>query len=487
LKLLDNEGTMLSRKQQPGTETCNNLSRRPFFGLVSVSRLACASLILILFVGSTGSFVFSNYKVHAQYDGDGDGVDDASDPCIDPNDLLNLCASTNQQFSGRQQQETEGGMTTSGSEEAAVYTSSEEAAVCTGDEQYETNTGGEQVSTPEEVVPPENTATEQGAGGGVSAMEICGDGIDNDGDQAMDDLDLEGCVPAEGEVLGVEGATEPSPTPDATPTPTPGIGTTNQPTHVMPAEYQRILDKLDQLASVADNDGVVVFGSPNFDDAVRGFRNDLESQLKTIDLSRPIPPSPLAITVEALKLWVDDDGKTWGTSDDTADFDSSAQCYAAVAGDENKCNIYVAETIYRATGITHPAHEQTDIECNAVDNVAAVGCIDYGTGKYFPFRAAELATPSTQIPNFQVTSDPKMGDIWAIKYPRGWYDPRADSGHAGIYLGEYYGVKIYVSARSEPDGVYGIDSIQYEDGLQVKELAPSDGEPKGGTYRHYSP
>ena len=122
---------MFSRKQQPGTEPCKSISRRPFFGLVSVSRLAGASLILILLVGSTGAFVLSNYKAYAQYDGDADGVDDASDPCIDPNDLLNLCASTNQQFSGGQQQETGGEVSASGA----------------GDEQYRTSTGDEQYGT----------------------------------------------------------------------------------------------------------------------------------------------------------------------------------------------------------------------------------------------------------------------------------------------------------------------------------------------------
>lgn len=248
----------------------------------------------------------------------------------------------------------------------------------------------------------------------------------------------------------------------------------------IPAQYQIILDKLDQLASIADNDGFAVFGSPYFDDAVRAFRNHLASQLGTIDFSRPIPPSTLAITLQALKLWVDDDGKTWGTSDDTADFVSTAGCYASVEGRENKCNIYVTDVIYHATGVTFKGipEKKTVI-------VNEKGTMEVPTGKYIPFRARDWATPATKIPHFQVTSNPKMGDIWGIKYPRTFTQ---DSGHVGIYLGEYDGTKIYVSARSDPDGVYGIGPIQHEHGIQVKELIPSkDGVPNGGTYREYSP
>ena len=58
-----------------------------------------------------------------------------------------------------------------------------------------------------------------------------------------------------------------------------------------------------------------------------------------------------------------------------------------------------------------------------------------------------------------------MGDIWAIKYPR---LIRADSGHVGIYLESITGVKIYVSARSEPDGVYGMGSINMKTVFKLK-------------------
>jgi len=215
------------------------------------------------------------------------------------------------------------------------------------------------------------------------------------------------------------------------------------------------LDKLDQLAST---------GSPTFYHAIKGFRYDLANQLNNTDLFRPIPPSPFAIALEALKLWVEDDGKTWGASADTADFDSSAGCYIPVKGEANKCNIFVGEVVYLATGVTF---KNTPGE----------------NGKFVPYRARDWATSTTQIPHFGVTYFPNMGDIWAIRYPHTF---SADGGHTGIYLGEHYGIKVYISARSSSDAP-GIGTVQRENGIQIKELIPPDGIPMGGTYREYSP
>jgi hypothetical protein len=385
-------------------------------------------LLFISMAGAIGPSVFSNYTANAQLlnDRDNDAIEDENDPCPDNPDTQCSTPETPADLPGinapiDQGQEQDGG--------EQVCTG--EAQVCTEDEQV--TSGISESTNAESTIPSSETSGEQVANVCTGENQSAGEG---GGETNV-------CT---GEDQSAGGVT-------------------------IPSQYQKILDKLDQLALIADNDGIVVFGSPNFDDAVRAFRNDLASQLKTNDLSRPIPHSALAITVEALKLWVDDDGKTWGTSDDTDDFVSSTGCYATVEGDANKCNIYVAEVIYRATGVTFKEIPEENL-------------LGIDTGKYIPFRARDWATPTTKIPNFQVTSNSKMGDIWAIKYPR---LIRADSGHVGIYLGEYYGVKIYVSARSEPDGVYGIGSIQHEDGIQVKELIPTKGVPKGGTYREYSP
>jgi peptidoglycan hydrolase-like protein with peptidoglycan-binding domain len=242
----------------------------------------------------------------------------------------------------------------------------------------------------------------------------------------------------------------------------------------MPAQYQRILDKLRLLAYATAAERttppVKKFGSPNFDVAVLFFSHELERQLKAIDLSRPIPPSPLRITVEALNLWLADTGRIWGTSDETADYNSPAQCYATVKGDDSKCNIYVAEVIYGATGITHKAHaEKGEI------------------GRYFPYRAAEWADTSKFIPYFRLdNADPKMGDIWAAITEVNTFT--RNLAHVGIYLGEYAGVKLYISARDNGNGVYGIGRVQHEDGIQIKELVdPGKKPPKGGVFREFDP
>ena len=63
-----------------------------------------------------------------------------------------------------------------------------------------------EVSVPEDGdIEPENSVIEEE---GVSiAEDICGDNIDNDADGQIDDLDLEGCVPADGEVGAAEDGT----------------------------------------------------------------------------------------------------------------------------------------------------------------------------------------------------------------------------------------------------------------------------------------
>ena len=256
------------------------------------------------------------------------------------------------------------------------------------------------------------------------------------------------------------------------PSPTPSPS--SQPIQ-MPAQYQKILDKLRLLAYTSAAERITPpvkkFGSPNFDYAIILFSNELERQLKATDLSRPIPPSPLRITVEALMLWVADTGKIWGSSDKTADYNSPAQCYATVKGEDSKCNIYVAEVIYGATGITQKAHAER------------AGGVE--TGRYFPYRAAEWADTSKFIPYFRLdNADPKMGDIWAAITEVNTFT--RNLAHVGIYLGEYAGVKLYISARDNGNGVYGIGRVQHEDGIQIKELVdPGKKPPKGGVFREF--
>lgn len=66
-----------------------------------------------------------------------------------------------------------------------------------------------------------------------------------------------------------------------------------------------------------------------------------------------------------------------------------------------------------------------------------------------------------------------MGDIWtAITEVNRVF---RDIAHVGIYQGNM--VELYISARGNGDGVYGIGSVQHEDGIQIKELVDPGKKP----------
>lgn len=211
-----------------------------------------------------------------------------------------------------------------------------------------------------------------------------------------------------------------------------------------------ILKKLNDLATAAGAENA------GFRDSVTGFKTALEQQVQTTSLK----PPHLSITLEALKLWLDDPGYLWGASKDPSDVDvgpqdlvPSASCYASVPYDRYKCNIYVAEAIYLATGVTFKQYQSNEQE-----------------GKYFPYRAEDWANTAKTIPHFIVDNiDPQMGDVWS------------NGHHTGIYLGQYNGIKLYISARDNGDGVYGLPIIQREHGIQIKQLED------GGVFRQYTP
>lgn len=211
-----------------------------------------------------------------------------------------------------------------------------------------------------------------------------------------------------------------------------------------------ILKKLNDLAAAAGAENA------DFRDSVTGFKTVLEQHLQT---TSPKPPY-LSLTLEALKLWLDDPGYLWGASKDPNDVDvgpqdlvPSASCYASVPYDRYKCNIYVAEAIYLATGLTFKQYQS-----------------DEQAGRYFPYRAEDWANTAKTIPHFIVDNiDPQMGDIWS------------NGHHTGIYLGQYNGIKLYISARDDGVGVYGLPIIQREHGIQIKQLED------GGIFRQYVP
>ena len=94
--------------------------------------------------------------------------------------------------------------------------------------------------------------------------------------------------------------------------------------------------------------------------------------------------------------------------------------------------IFMSPKQYLATGVTFKQYQSAEQE-----------------GKYFPYRAEDWANTAKTIPHFIVDNiDPQMGDVWS------------NGHHTGIYLGQYNGIKLYISARDNGEGVYGLPIIQ---------------------------
>jgi hypothetical protein len=190
-----------------------------------------------------------------------------------------------------------------------------------------------------------------------------------------------------------------------------------------------------------------------FANAIKEFSNNIKRQVLDAVSKSEHMSIPQIITVESLRLWTEDPGNQWGEGSlDSNDLVMSASCYVIVPASQNKCNVYVAEVIFLTTGITFKVIESEE-----------------KPGQYFPYRAKDWGDTQKTIPHFVVVNNPKMGDIWS------------NGSHTGIYLGEYNGVKLYISARDDGNGVYGVDSVQHEHGIQIKQL------PDGGVYRTFTP
>ena len=196
---------------------------------------------------------------------------------------------------------------------------------------------------------------------------------------------------------------------------------------IIPPQYQKILDKLLELERSASYRGGYyddVKSGTYFSYVIREFRSDLKNRIEATDFNYQGPPS-LSIILEALKLWSNDPGDQWGAGwIDSNDFKPSATCYVTVPAYQYKCNAYVAEVIYLATGVTFKVYESDQVP-----------------GQYFPYKAADWADLTKTIPHFDITQNPEPGDIWS------------NGHHTGIYLGTF-GYKLYVSARDDSDGVF---------------------------------
>jgi hypothetical protein len=220
-----------------------------------------------------------------------------------------------------------------------------------------------------------------------------------------------------------------------------------------------ILNRLRRLAASAAKEGTA---GADFQKAVRDFRAELNRRIGALTVGDPLPDD-VQIVMKALLLWSKDSGTQWGEGIwDSSDVVLSASDYATVPAGQNKCNAYVAEVAYQSYGVVHKAIQETTWD------LARGGSTP--TGKYFPYRAGQWGDASLAIPHFTVVTSPLMGDVWS------------NGSHTGIYLGTYSGKSLYISARDDSSGVFGLkDRLQFEHGIQIKYL------PAGGVYRRYVP
>ncbi len=207
--------------------------------------------------------------------------------------------------------------------------------------------------------------------------------------------------------------------------------------------------RLESLAHVAGGEGA---DGKSFAAAVTDFRKELGRRLMAVNEGDPLP-AELAIVMRALMLWSRDSGTQWGEGIwDSRDLTLTAADYATVPASQNKCNAYVAEVLHGAVGTIHRVHASGE-----------------QAGRSFPYRAREWSNPLQGIPNYPVVAVPRIGDVWALE------------GHVGVYLGEYAGRGLYISARDDGKGVFALDAVQHAHGIQIKFMKP------GGTFRRYTP
>jgi hypothetical protein len=213
-------------------------------------------------------------------------------------------------------------------------------------------------------------------------------------------------------------------------------------------EISPLLAKLARLGEAAKKEGV---GGAEFKKSVDAFRKTIKTRVEAAKADQLLSPD-IQLIMKALMLWSKDPGNKWGEGIwDSNDLIMSAPDYATVPASQDKCNAYVAEVIYQAFGIVHRAHKSQEEK-----------------GKYFPYRASEWGDSKKTIPHFVVVSKPQMGDIWST------------GTHVGIYLGEYAGKGLYISARDDGSGVFGLEKNQKKHGIQIKYVK------SGGVYRRYT-
>ncbi|TCO59436.1 OmpA family protein [Actinocrispum wychmicini] len=210
-----------------------------------------------------------------------------------------------------------------------------------------------------------------------------------------------------------------------------------------------VMERLEHLSNVAQREGPngAAFAAVNND-----FRTALRQRMTALKEGDPLPDD-LQIVMKALILWSKDKGTTWGEGIfDSTDVTLSCADYATVPASQNKCSSYVAEVLFEAVGTVHKVYTS-----------------DEQAGKFFPNRAADWGDTAKVISNYPVVSSPALGDVWS------------NGHHVGIFLGNYNGQLLYISARDDGDGVFGLGKAQHAHGIQIKLM------PAGGVYRHFQP
>jgi outer membrane protein OmpA-like peptidoglycan-associated protein len=209
-----------------------------------------------------------------------------------------------------------------------------------------------------------------------------------------------------------------------------------------------VMERLEYLYNVAKTEGT---SGADFAAVVADFRVALRSRMTSLNEGDPLPDD-LQIVMKALILWSRDKGTTWGEGIfDSTDVTLSCAEYATVPASQNKCSSYVAEVLFEAVG-----------------TIQKVYASDNEEGKYFPHRAADWGDAGKAISNYPVVPDPKLGDVWS------------NGHHVGVFLGNYNGKPLYISARDDGDGVFALDKAQHAHGVQIK-LIPGG----GGVYRRF--
>ena len=142
--------------------------------------------------------------------------------------------------------------------------------------------------------------------GGVSIAEICGDNIDNDGDGQMDNLDLEGCV-LNSKIYDFKELTK---------------------------LIHKISDKLNDLKDAVGASESISMKDIEFANAINEFSHKLYRQGLDSASHSETMSIPLKITLESLRLWIDNPGNKWGEWNldplGENDLDMSAPCYVTV-------------------------------------------------------------------------------------------------------------------------------------------------------------